>query len=64
VARFQEEPKESHFVAVKRIFKYFKGIEEFGLWYPKEKDLSRISYTDALMTDEAPVKQRSTWISV
>jgi hypothetical protein len=47
VARFQEGPKESHVLAVKRIFRYIKGIEEFGLWYPKEKDLSLIAYTDA-----------------
>jgi hypothetical protein len=32
---------------VKRIFRYLKGIEEFGLWYPKGKDLSLIAYTDA-----------------
>jgi hypothetical protein len=25
VARFQETPKESHVLAVKRIFRYFKG---------------------------------------
>jgi hypothetical protein len=47
VARFQEAPKESHVLAVKRIFRYLKGTEEFGLWYPKGKDLSLIAYTDA-----------------
>jgi hypothetical protein len=46
VARFQAAPKESHVLAVKRIFRYLKGIEEFGLWYPKGKDLSLIAYTD------------------
>jgi hypothetical protein len=46
VARFQATPKESHVLAVKRIFKYLKGIEEFGLWYPKGKYLSLIAYTD------------------
>ena len=33
-------------LAVKRIFRYLKGTEEFALWYPKGKDLSLISYTD------------------
>jgi hypothetical protein len=33
VARFQATPKESHVLAVKRIFKYLKGTKEFGLWY-------------------------------
>jgi hypothetical protein len=47
VARFQEVPKESHVLAVKRIFRYLKGTKEFGLWYPKRKDLSLISYIDA-----------------
>jgi hypothetical protein len=47
VARFQEAPKESHVLVVKRIFRYLKGTKEFGLWYPKGKDLSLVSYTDA-----------------
>jgi hypothetical protein len=34
-------------LAVKRIFRYLKGTKEFGLWYPKGKDLSLIAYTDA-----------------
>jgi hypothetical protein len=47
VARFQATPKESHVLAVKRIFRYLKGTKEFVLWYPKGKDLSLISYTDS-----------------
>jgi hypothetical protein len=47
VARFQVAPKESHVLAVKRIFRYLKGTKEFGLWYPKGKYLSLIAYTDA-----------------
>jgi hypothetical protein len=31
---------------VKRIFIYIKGTKEFGLRYPKGKDLSLIAYTD------------------
>jgi hypothetical protein len=50
VARFQEAPKESHVLAVKRIFRYLKGTKEFGLWYPKGKDLSLIAYTYAYLT--------------
>jgi hypothetical protein len=49
VAQFQEAPKETHVVAVKRIFEYLKGTEEFGLWYPKVKYLSLISYIDAYL---------------
>jgi hypothetical protein len=47
VAQFQEVPKESHVLVVKRIFRYLKGIVEFRLWYPKGKDLSLVSYTNA-----------------
>jgi hypothetical protein len=47
VARFQAAPKESHVLVVKRIFRYLEGREEFGLWYPIEKDLSLIAYTNA-----------------
>jgi hypothetical protein len=47
VARFQAAPKESHVLAVQRIFRYLKRTEEFGLWYRKGKDLSLIAYTDA-----------------
>ena len=35
-ARFQADPKESHLVAVKRIFRYLNGTKELGLWYPKQ----------------------------
>ena len=47
MARFQATPKESHVLAVKRIFRYLKGTKEFGLWYTKRKDLSLIDFTDA-----------------
>jgi hypothetical protein len=47
VARFQAATKESHVLAVKRIFRYLKGTKEFGLWYPKGKYLSLIAYIDA-----------------
>jgi hypothetical protein len=46
VARFQVAPKESHALVVKRIFRYLKGTKEFGLWYPKGKDILLIAYID------------------
>jgi hypothetical protein len=33
VAIFQEAPKETHVMAVKRIFRYLKAKEGYGLWY-------------------------------
>ena len=31
VSRFQSSPKETHIIAVKRIFKYLKGTMDFGI---------------------------------
>lgn len=47
VARFQATPKDTHFQAVKMIFKYFMGIMNFGLWYSSGKDFTLTAYTDA-----------------
>ena len=46
-ARFQSCPKESHYVAVKRIFRYLKGTLNLGLWYARGKSLDLLGYTDA-----------------
>jgi hypothetical protein len=46
-ARFQSSPKESHLIAVKRIFRYLLGTIDLGLWYPKSNSFDLISYTDA-----------------
>ena len=47
VARFQANPKETHILAIKRIFRYLKGTTKFGLWYPKGNELTMVAYTDA-----------------
>ena len=47
VARFQANPKETHFLVIKRIFRYLKETTEFGLWYPKGNELTLVSYIDA-----------------
>jgi hypothetical protein len=46
VERFQAAPKETHVVAVKRIFIYLKGTKDYGLWYPKGNYLSLVAYMD------------------
>ncbi|GJY13587.1 retrovirus-related pol polyprotein from transposon TNT 1-94, partial [Tanacetum coccineum] len=33
--QYRANPKESHLIAVKRIFRYLKGTPSPGLWYPK-----------------------------
>jgi len=44
-ARFQKNPKESHFNAAKRILKYLKT--NVGLWYPNEATLNLKGYSDS-----------------
>eukprot|EP00253_Pinus_taeda_P004823 PITA_04823 len=46
VGRFQANPKETHLQAVKRIFKYLQGTQDYGLWYPRDTDLTLHAYTD------------------
>eukprot|EP00253_Pinus_taeda_P021192 PITA_21192 len=47
VGRFQANPKETHLQAVKRIFKYLQGTRNYGLWYPRDTDITLHVYTDA-----------------
>ncbi|GJY22239.1 retrovirus-related pol polyprotein from transposon TNT 1-94 [Tanacetum coccineum] len=44
---YQANPKESHFVAVKRIFRYLKGTPNLGLWYPKGSGFNLKAYLDS-----------------
>jgi len=45
-ARYQANPKESHYMATKRILKYLKGTADVGLWYPSEVSLNLVRYSD------------------
>ena len=47
VGRFQENMKEAHLQAVKRIFKYLQGTQNYGLWYPRDTYLTLHAYTYA-----------------
>jgi len=46
-ARYQANPKESHFKAAKRIMKYLKGTSSVGLWYPSHSQIHLIGYLDS-----------------
>ena len=46
-ARYQENPKESHMIALKRIIKYFKTTTDFGVWYSKDTNDVLTRYSDA-----------------
>ena len=45
--RYQANPKESHYMAAKRILKYLKGTIDVGLWYPSEVSLNLFGYFDS-----------------
>ena len=66
VGSFQANPKESHLQDVKIIFKSLQGTQDFGLWYPKNVDLTLHAYTDVdwvetLMIKKALVVMHSIW---
>ena len=46
IARFQDNLKESHYVVVKRIFRYLKVTLEFGLQYDRSNDFTLYTYID------------------
>ena len=58
-ARFQADPKESHLLAIKRIFRYLFGTSSLGLWYPREANFDLISYSDADFS-ECKIDRKST----
>jgi len=46
-ARYQANPKESHFKVAKRILKYLKGTTNVGLWHPSQSPIHLIGYSDS-----------------
>ncbi|KAI3509079.1 hypothetical protein L1887_24105 [Cichorium endivia] len=46
-ARHQANPKNSHLIAVKRIFRYLKGRPKLGLWYPKNCEFDLYAFSDS-----------------
>nr|GEV54298.1 copia protein [Tanacetum cinerariifolium] len=46
-AWYQANPKESHLVVVKRIFRYLKGTLNLGLWYPKGSGFDLKAYSNS-----------------
>jgi hypothetical protein len=46
-ARFQDNPKECHLMAVKRIFRYLVHTSNLGLWYLKGSTFNLLGYSDS-----------------
>ena len=45
--RFQSNPKESHFKALKQILKYLKRTTNVELWYPNESNIVLSGFSDS-----------------
>ncbi|GMI86883.1 cysteine-rich RLK (RECEPTOR-like protein kinase) 8 [Hibiscus trionum] len=43
---FQASPRESHLIAVKRIFRYLRDTPCLGLWYPRDSTFNLHTYSD------------------
>jgi len=46
-ARYQSDPKESHYNAAKRILKYLQGTKDVGLWYLNNVSLNLTGFSDS-----------------
>jgi hypothetical protein len=44
LSRFMQRPCEGHWSAAKRVLKYLKGTQDFGLRYSKVEDFNLIGY--------------------
>ena len=47
MARFCTKPTNQHWVAVKRIFRYLKGTQQYGLLYSKSNSNNYVGFSDA-----------------
>jgi hypothetical protein len=47
ISRFMQKPCEGHWFAAKRVLKYLKGTQDFGLRYSMVDDLNLIRYYDS-----------------
>ncbi|GJY11024.1 hypothetical protein Tco_0379209 [Tanacetum coccineum] len=48
-------PKVSHLEAVKRIFRYIKGTQHLGLWYPKDIKMKQAFVDYNITLNEIPI---------
>ena len=47
LARYSADPTRRHWVGVKTIFRYLKGTQDLGLFFPKNQDQTMVGYADA-----------------
>ena len=47
VSRYMEDPKQSHWKAIKRILRYIQGTKSLGLFYSSTTDYNLVGYSDS-----------------
>ena len=60
VARFLAKPRENHMMVIKRIMRYLKGTEDYGLWYKLGGNLDLKVFTDANWAGSLDEKKSSS----
>ncbi|GMI89954.1 cysteine-rich RLK (RECEPTOR-like protein kinase) 8 [Hibiscus trionum] len=60
-ARFQASPRESHLIAVKRIFRYLRDTLCLGLWYPRYSSFNQ--FLGSMLVSWFSKKQNSVALS-
>ncbi|GJW56917.1 retrovirus-related pol polyprotein from transposon TNT 1-94 [Tanacetum coccineum] len=45
--RYHAKPTKKHLEAIKRVFQYLRGTNNWGLWYPKDTAMALTAYADA-----------------
>ncbi|GJR01744.1 zinc knuckle CX2CX4HX4C containing protein [Tanacetum coccineum] len=56
------DPKVSHLEAVKRIFRYIKGTQYLGLWYPKDTRVNVLVYANSDHVGDVVDRKRTSGI--
>ena len=47
LSRYMQAPSQNHFVGVKRILRYLKGTQDFGVWYDRQDVMRLMAYSDS-----------------
>ena len=58
LSRYMQNPRESHGIAMKHVFRYLQGTIDLGLFYPKNINGEMVGFADARYLSD-PHKARS-----
>nr|KYP75183.1 Retrovirus-related Pol polyprotein from transposon TNT 1-94 [Cajanus cajan] len=61
VSRYMEEPRYSHWKAVKRILRYIKGTQSYGLMFTKSDSFQLVGYSDSDWSGDIDDRRTASW---